>query len=101
MFGMTSKDADNLGAGLKICKKLRILRIHNSRMDDDKFYALFDGIKNLPLLENVQFQNNLLTDESSESLVKLISGPSNIKYLDVTNNRLECVQLSIFKNCTF
>ena len=46
MFGITSKDADNLGAGLKICKKLRILKIYNSKMDDDKFYSVFDGIKN-------------------------------------------------------
>ena len=47
MFGLTSKDADNLGAGLKICKKLKVLRIYNSRMDDDKFYSVYDGLKNL------------------------------------------------------
>ena len=44
---MTSKDADNLGAGLKICKKLKVLRIYNSKMDDDNFYSVFDGLKNL------------------------------------------------------
>ena len=63
MFGITSKDADNLGAGLKICKKLRVLKIYNSKMDDDKFYSVYDGIKNLTGLEIINFQNNLMTDE--------------------------------------
>jgi hypothetical protein len=47
MFGLTVKDADNLSSGLKMCKKLRVLRIHNSKMDDDKFYAIYDGLKTL------------------------------------------------------
>ena len=87
MFGITSKDADNLGAGLKICKKLRILKIYNSKMDDDKFYSVFDGIKNLGGLEIINFQNNVMTDESAETMVKLISGQPNLKKLDLTNNR--------------
>lgn len=60
MFGMTAKDADNLGAGLKICKRLRILRIHNSKMDDDKFYALYDGIKNLTNLGRKHEEHGLI-----------------------------------------
>ena len=90
MFGMTSKDGDNLGAGLKICKKLKVLRIYNSKMDDDKFYSVFDGLKNVNSLEHINFQNNLMTDESGESLVKLITGQANLKTLDLTNNRLGC-----------
>ena len=92
MFGITSKDADNLGAGLKICKKLRILKIYNSKMDDDKFYSVFDGIKNLTGLEILNFQNNMMTDESAETMVKLISGQPHLKKLDLTNNRFGCRQ---------
>lgn len=47
MFGMTVKDADALGSGLRVCKKLRVVKITNSKMDDDRFYTIYDGIKNL------------------------------------------------------
>ena len=47
MFGMTIRDADNLAMGLRICRKLRKVKIYNSKIDDDKFYAVYDGLKNL------------------------------------------------------
>ena len=47
MFGMTVKDADTLGSGLRVCKKLRVIKIANSKLDDDRFYAIYDGLKNL------------------------------------------------------
>ena len=40
------------------------------------------------LTETINFQNNLLTDESNETLMKLMTGQPNLKYLDLTNNRL-------------
>ena len=52
MFGMTVKDADTLGSGLRVCKKLRVVKIANSKMDDDRFYTIYDGIKNLNHLGN-------------------------------------------------
>ena len=52
MFGMTVKDADTLGSGLRVCKKLRIVKIANSKLDDDRFYAVYDGLKNLSNLGN-------------------------------------------------
>ncbi len=76
---MTLKDADNLANGLKICKKLKVIRIHNSKVDDDKFYAIYDGIKSLQTLEVLSLENNTLTDESAESFARLLSGPSIIK----------------------
>ena len=88
MFGITSKDADNLGAGLKICKKLRVLRIYNSKLDDDKMFSIYDGIKTLTHIEEVNFQNNQLSDESAETMSKLLSGTNPIKRLDLTNNKL-------------
>ena len=47
MFGMTVKDADTLGSGLRVCKKLRVVKIATSKLDDDRFYAIYDGLKNL------------------------------------------------------
>ena len=44
---MTTKDADTLGSGLRVCKKLRVVKIANSKLDDDRFYAIYDGLKNL------------------------------------------------------
>ena len=57
MFGLTSKDAENLSLGLKICKKLRVLKIHNSKLDDDRFYAIFDGIKALSKIGKYSIYN--------------------------------------------
>ena len=38
------------------------------------------------LLEKLNFANNDITDESIDAIVKLLSGTSKIKYLDLTNN---------------
>ena len=45
LFGMTSKDSDVLATGLRACKRLKTVRIRNSQMDDDKFYAVYDGLR--------------------------------------------------------
>lgn len=47
LFGMTSKDSEMLGSGLKMCKGLRKFSIRNSLMDDDRFYNVFDGLRSL------------------------------------------------------
>ena len=47
MFGMTSKDSDNLASGLKTCRKLKRFAATNSKVDDDKFYAIYDGLRNV------------------------------------------------------
>ena len=38
------------------------------------------------LTERLYFPNNSLTDESMDAVVKILSGASNIKMLDLTNN---------------
>jgi hypothetical protein len=35
---------------VRICRKLRKIKIYNSKIDDDKFYAVYDGMKNLPAI---------------------------------------------------
>ena len=49
--------------------------------------------------EKLNFANNDITDESIDAIVKLLSGTSKIKYLDLTNNKIGCEgakQLSSF-----
>ena len=112
MFGITSKDAENLAIGFRIWKKMRVLHIHNSKLDDDKFYTLYEGLKNLNhlgiyiffskimsnfwkqfnlnisiFLESIKLQNNVLTDDCMSVMMKLFGGPSTIKILDLTNNK--------------
>ena len=50
---MTSKDSDVLATGLRACKRLRRVTIRNSLMDDDKFYAIYDGLRYISELGNV------------------------------------------------
>ena len=47
---MTSKDSDMLSTGLKMSRKLKRLWIRNSIVDDDKFYAIYDGLRNITRL---------------------------------------------------
>ena len=50
-------------------------------------------------VEKLNFANNDITDESIDAIVKLLSGTSKIKYLDLTNNKIGCEgakQLSTF-----
>ena len=40
--------------------------------------------------EKLSFPNNDLTDESVDSIVKILSGTNNIQSLDMTNNQIGC-----------
>ena len=42
------------------------------------------------LPEKLSFANNALTDESIDAIVKILSGSSKVKSLDLTNNRIGC-----------
>ena len=53
MFGMTTKDSDMLAMGLKSAKKLRKIKIKNSQLDDDNFYDIYDGLRNINKLGNI------------------------------------------------
>ncbi len=89
LFGMTAKDADNLSSGLKSCRKLRALCIRNSQVDDDIFYAVYDGVRNSPKLHTIAMPNNCLTDETVPILVKFLASHP-LKRVDLTNNQLTC-----------
>ncbi|TRY67387.1 hypothetical protein TCAL_06440 [Tigriopus californicus] len=85
IYGMTSRDGDYLAVGLKSSKMLRKFSIWKSNLDDDKFYDIYDGLKNLTRLEVLEFSNNFLSDESATSLVRILNC-NQIVHLDLTNN---------------
>jgi hypothetical protein len=108
MFGMTNKDADNLSAGLRSCRKLKKIYVRNSLIDDDILYAIYNGLKNCSKLSEHIFcisirkissdlffsgtivvPNNCLTDETVPILIKFLSCHP-LKHIDLTNNQLTC-----------
>ncbi len=46
-------------------------------------------------IEELSFPNNLLSDDSIQSLVKIVS-ISPIKMVDVTNNKIACEGAKVF-----
>ena len=117
MFGMTSKDGDNISSGLKSCRKLRRICIRNSLMNDDNLYALCDGLRNSAKLTTLLVPNNCLvcesplspfttmhsnsflqTDEAIPVLVKFLATHS-LKRLDLSNNRLTCEGVIMLAKC--
>ena len=87
MFGMTSKDGDNISSGLKSCRKLRRICIRNSLMNDDNLYALCDGLRNSTKLTTLLVPNNCLVREQPRAPQPQSSTPS---FLDLTMNSDSC-----------
>ncbi|XP_023339532.1 T-complex-associated testis-expressed protein 1 isoform X2 [Eurytemora carolleeae] len=87
MFGLTEKDADNIGTGLEQINKIKLISIKNSKVSDSILYMVLDGLEKMKLITVLDFPNNIITDESIEPLVKFITG-KNVRTLNLSNNRL-------------
>ncbi|XP_023339533.1 T-complex-associated testis-expressed protein 1 isoform X3 [Eurytemora carolleeae] len=74
MFGLTEKDADNIGTGLEQINKIKLISIKNSKVSDSILYMVLDGLEKMKLITVLDFPNNIITDESIEPLVKFITG---------------------------
>ncbi|XP_040920495.1 dynein regulatory complex subunit 5 [Toxotes jaculatrix] len=85
MFEMTDRDCESLAKALKSCKTLKLLRLHQSHIEDKKCRLLVKYLLDHPSLRELDFSHNLIGDRGARAIGKLLTR-SKLKVLNVCDN---------------
>ncbi|KAM4522018.1 dynein regulatory complex subunit 5 [Odontesthes bonariensis] len=87
MFEMTERDCESLAKALKSCKTLKLLRLHQSHVDDKKCRLLVKHLLDHPSLRQLDFSHNQIGDSGARAIGKLLTR-SNLEVLNMCDNRI-------------
>ncbi|XP_071323838.1 dynein regulatory complex subunit 5 [Trachinotus anak] len=85
MFEMTDQDCESLSKALKSCKTLKLLRLHESHIDDKKCRLLVKYLLDHPSLRELDFSHNLIGDRGARAIGKLLTR-SKLEILNMCDN---------------
>ncbi|XP_035534303.1 dynein regulatory complex subunit 5 [Morone saxatilis] len=85
MFEMTDRDCESLAKALKSCKTLKLLRLHQSHVEDKKCRLLVKFLLDHPSLRELDFSHNLIGDKGARAIGKLLTR-SKLETLNMCDN---------------
>ncbi|NXK93531.1 DRC5 protein, partial [Formicarius rufipectus] len=87
LFYFTNQDCINLAAAVKMCRSLKVFKLTQSNVDDEKTKQLARSFMDHPCLVELNLSHNLIRDKGAQALGKLISR-SRLETLDLCNNQI-------------
>ncbi|KAI3364190.1 hypothetical protein L3Q82_011004 [Scortum barcoo] len=87
MFEMTDRDCESLARALKSCKTLKLLRLHQSHVEDKKCRLLVKSLLDHPSLRELDFSHNLIGDKGARAIGKLLT-MSKLETLNMCDNNI-------------
>ncbi|XP_038583234.1 dynein regulatory complex subunit 5 [Micropterus salmoides] len=87
MFEMTDRDCESLAKALKSCKNLKLLRLHQSQIEDKKCRVLVKYLLDHPSLRELDFSHNLIGDKGARAIGKLLTR-STLETLNMCDNNI-------------
>nr|XP_006626040.2 PREDICTED: T-complex-associated testis-expressed protein 1 [Lepisosteus oculatus] len=104
LFEFTYRDCQSLAKALKSCKSLKVFRIHESKVDDEKARVLIHSLLDHPSLKELDLSHNLIGDRGARAIGKLINR-SQLEKLIVYNNKIrgpgaQAIAYALSKNAT-
>ncbi|KAA8583077.1 hypothetical protein FQN60_015623, partial [Etheostoma spectabile] len=104
MFEMTTSDCESLAKALKSCMTLKLLKLHQSHIEDEKCRLLVKNLLDHPSLRELDFSHNLIGDKGARALGKLLNR-SKLKILNMCDNEIRCpgakaIAYALSKNST-
>ncbi|XP_062406738.1 dynein regulatory complex subunit 5 [Sardina pilchardus] len=87
LFEFTFRDCESLAKALKSCKTLRVLRIHQSKVDNEKCRLLVSYLLDHPSLQDLDLSHNLIGDRGARAVGKLLNR-SRMRSLNVYDNQI-------------
>ncbi|XP_019909256.2 dynein regulatory complex subunit 5 [Esox lucius] len=88
LFEFTYRDCELLARALKSCTTLRVLRIHQSKVDDEKCRLLVNNLLDHPSLRELNLSHNLVGDRGARAIGKLLTR-SRLETLTVYDNNIQ------------
>nr|KAF6463360.1 t-complex-associated-testis-expressed 1 [Molossus molossus] len=86
LFLFTYRDCHSLAATIKACHTLKIFRLTQSKVDDDKARILIRSLLDHPALEELDLSHNCIGDRGARAAAKLLSH-SHLRVLNLANNQ--------------
>ncbi|XP_036105246.1 dynein regulatory complex subunit 5 [Molossus molossus] len=87
LFLFTYRDCHSLAATIKACHTLKIFRLTQSKVDDDKARILIRSLLDHPALEELDLSHNCIGDRGARAAAKLLSH-SHLRVLNLANNQV-------------
>ncbi|XP_029281337.1 dynein regulatory complex subunit 5 [Cottoperca gobio] len=87
MFEMTDRDCESLAEAIKSCKTLKLLRLHQSHIEDNKCRLLVKYLLDHPSLRELDFSHNLIGDKGARAIGKLLTR-SKLETLNMCDNNI-------------
>ncbi|XP_023655561.1 dynein regulatory complex subunit 5 [Paramormyrops kingsleyae] len=85
LFEFTYRDCQALGVALKSCLTLKVFRIHQSKVDDEKCRLLVKCLLDHPSLRELDLSHNLIGDGGARAVGKLLNR-SKLERLNLCDN---------------
>ncbi|KAF7646655.1 hypothetical protein LDENG_00184080 [Lucifuga dentata] len=87
MFVMSDRDSKFLGKALKSCNSLKVLRLHQSQVEDEKCRQLVKHMLDHPSLMELDLSHNLIGDRGARAVGKLLNR-SKLEILKLYDNNI-------------
>ncbi|CAL8317817.1 unnamed protein product [Merluccius merluccius] len=87
LFEFTRRDCESLGKALKSCQTLKVLRLHQSKVDDERCRILARHLLDHPSLRELDLSHNLIGDRGARAIGKLLTR-SRLEGLDLYDNEI-------------
>uniref|UniRef100_A0A3Q4A8N3 Uncharacterized protein n=1 Tax=Mola mola TaxID=94237 RepID=A0A3Q4A8N3_MOLML len=87
MFEMSDRDCESLAKALKSCQTLKLLRLHQSHLEDKKCCTLVESLLDHPSLRELDFSHNQIGDKGAKAISKLLNR-CKLETLNVCDNNI-------------
>ncbi|XP_009958454.1 PREDICTED: T-complex-associated testis-expressed protein 1 [Leptosomus discolor] len=87
LFNFTHQDCCNLAVAVKMCPNLKVFKLTQSKVDDEKTGLLVRNLLDHPCLVELSLAHNLVRDKGARALGELIER-SRLETLDLCNNQI-------------
>ncbi|XP_077408050.1 dynein regulatory complex subunit 5 [Vanacampus margaritifer] len=104
MFEMADRDCETLAMSLQSCKNLKVVRLYQSHIDDEKCKLLAKHLAGHPSLRELNLSHNVIGDKGAKAVSTLLNS-SNLEAVNMSDNIIRDVGANflaeaLFKNCT-
>ena len=105
LFQFTARDCLLLAKCIAACKQLKVLRLHRSKVDDDKVRVLISHLLDHPSLIELDLSHNMISDRGARAVGKFINNHSQLIQLNLCDNSIrgagaQAIAHALTKNTT-
>lgn len=105
LFQFTARDCLLLAKQIAACKRLKVFKLHRSKVDDDKVRVLISHILDHPGMVQLDLYHNVISDRGARAIGKFLNNHSQLTSLNISDNNIraagaQAIAHALTKNTT-